>query len=113
MLYITIEISKRQPIATNITLQYLNINYFKSIAMTNMKLQWIYYYNDLIPIILQSIVIKNMNKYFVTIYCKKQLLISTINLKKLRKKLRKVKKMWKVKKKNCEGFEWIALGAIS
>ena len=29
------------------------------IAMTNMKLQWIYYYNDLIPIILQSIVKKN------------------------------------------------------
>ena len=97
MLYITIEISKRQPIATNITLQYLNINYFKSIAMTNMKLQWIYYYNDLIPIILQSIVIKNMNKYFVTIYRKKQLSISTINLKKLRKKIKKSKKkLWRI-----------------
>ena len=32
-----------------------------------------------------------MNKYFVTIYCKKQLLILTINLKKLRKVKKKVK----------------------
>ena len=30
--------------------------------MTNMKLQWIYYYNNLIPIILQSILMKNMKK---------------------------------------------------
>ena len=39
----------------------------QSIAMTNMKLQWIYYYNDLIPIILQSIVIKkkNWNNYLL------------------------------------------------
>ena len=47
--------------------------------MTNMKLQWIYYYNDLIPIILQSTVknkkknkkkeekINNYNKYTVAI----------------------------------------------
>ena len=33
-----------------------------------------------------------MNKYFVTIYRKKQLSISTINLKKLRKKIKKSKK---------------------
>ena len=37
------------------------------IAMTNMKLQWIYYYNDLISIILQSIVRKNMKNLTTTI----------------------------------------------
>ena len=36
--------------------------------MTNMKLQCIYYYNDLIPIILQSIVIK---KYETIIFYNK------------------------------------------
>ena len=35
----------------------------QSIVMTNMKLQWIYYYNDLIPIILQSIVRKKYEKF--------------------------------------------------
>ena len=40
----------------------------QSIAMTNMKLQWIYYYNDLIPIILQYIVRKNMKNLTITIY---------------------------------------------
>ena len=39
----------------------------QSIAMTNMKLKWIYYYNNLIPIILQSIVRKNMKNLTITI----------------------------------------------
>ena len=39
----------------------------QSIAMTSMKLQWIYYYNDLIPIILQSIVRKNMKNLTIII----------------------------------------------
>ena len=43
-----------------------------------------------------------MNKYFVTIYCKKQLLILTINLKKLRKNLRKVKSKSKKKRVKSE-----------
>ena len=51
---------------TNMKLQWIYYyNYLIStilqyIAMTNMKLQWIYYYNCLIPIILQSII---MGKY--------------------------------------------------
>ena len=36
--------------------------------MTNMKLQWIYYYNNLIPIILQSILMKNMKKKKIIYY---------------------------------------------
>ena len=39
----------------------------QSIAMTNMKLQLIYYYNDLIPIILQYIVRKKYEKITITI----------------------------------------------
>ena len=34
--------------------------------MTNMKLQQRYYYNNLISIILHSIVMKNMKQLFIT-----------------------------------------------